>query len=65
MLETKSLARSHGGIQGVYTHQRQACAKAGIPPLTLNMREGYDHSYYFISTFMAEHIAWHAGRLKE
>jgi S-formylglutathione hydrolase len=27
------------------------------------MREGYDHSYYFISTFMAEHVAWHARRL--
>lgn len=39
-----------------------ACKKAGIP-LTLNMREGYDHSYYFISTFMADHIAWHAARL--
>jgi S-formylglutathione hydrolase len=39
-----------------------ACAKAGIP-LTLNMREGYDHSYYFISSFMADHIAWHAARL--
>ncbi|MDJ0613816.1 MAG: S-formylglutathione hydrolase [Rhizobiaceae bacterium] len=31
--------------------------------LTLNMREGYDHSYYFISSFMAEHIGWHAARL--
>ncbi|QND51614.1 S-formylglutathione hydrolase [Phyllobacterium sp. 628] len=39
-----------------------ACAKAGIP-LTLNMRDGYDHSYFFISTFMADHIAWHAERL--
>lgn len=39
-----------------------ACAAAGIP-LTLNLREGYDHSYYFISTFMADHIAWHARRL--
>ncbi len=39
-----------------------ACKKAGIP-LTLNMREGYDHSYYFISTFMADHIAWHAARM--
>ncbi|MGA0563833.1 S-formylglutathione hydrolase [Ancylobacter sp. VNQ12] len=39
-----------------------ACAVAGIP-LTLNLREGYDHSYYFISTFMADHIAWHARRL--
>jgi S-formylglutathione hydrolase len=40
-----------------------ACRKAGIP-LTLNMREGYDHSYNFISTFMPGHIAWHAARLK-
>jgi S-formylglutathione hydrolase len=40
----------------------QACAKAGIR-LSLNMREGYDHSYYFISTFMADHVAWHAARL--
>lgn len=42
----------------------RACADAGIP-LTLRIREGYDHSYYFISTFMAEHLAWHAERLKE
>ncbi len=41
---------------------KAACDDAGIP-LTLNMREGYDHSYYFISTFMADHIAWHAARL--
>jgi len=40
-----------------------ACASAGIP-LTLRMQEVYDHSYFFISTFMADHIAWHAGRLK-
>ena len=41
----------------------EACKTAGIP-LTLRMREGYDHSYYFISTFMADHITWHAERLK-
>ncbi|MFN4141067.1 S-formylglutathione hydrolase [Aestuariivirga sp.] len=41
----------------------EACAEAGIP-LTLRMQEGYDHSYFFISTFMAEHIAWHAARLR-
>ncbi|OJU16046.1 MAG: S-formylglutathione hydrolase [Sphingomonas sp. 66-10] len=40
-----------------------ACEKAGIP-LTLRMQSGYDHSYYFISTFMADHLAWHAERLK-
>ena len=39
-----------------------ACAAAGIA-LTLRLQPGYDHSYYFISTFMAEHLAWHAERL--
>ena len=39
-----------------------ACADAGIP-LTLRIQPGYDHSYYFISTFMADHLAWHAERL--
>lgn len=40
----------------------EACEKAGIT-LSLNMREGYDHSYYFISTYMADHLRWHAERL--
>jgi S-formylglutathione hydrolase len=40
----------------------KACAKAGIP-LTLRRQEGYDHSYYFISTFMEDHLRWHAERL--
>lgn len=40
----------------------KACEAAGIP-LTLNMREGYDHSYNFISTFMDDHLRWHATRL--
>ena len=39
-----------------------ACAAGGIP-LTLRRQAGYDHSYFFISTFMAEHLAWHAERL--
>ncbi|MDB5736749.1 MAG: S-formylglutathione hydrolase [Sphingomonas bacterium] len=40
-----------------------ACETAGIP-LTLRLQPGYDHSYYFISTFMADHLRWHAERLK-
>ena len=40
-----------------------ACRDAGID-LTLRMQKGYDHSYYFISSFMADHVAWHAERLK-
>ncbi|MEX3846338.1 S-formylglutathione hydrolase [Paraburkholderia sp. BR10882] len=39
-----------------------ACAKAG-QPLTLNVREGYDHSYYFIASFIGEHMAFHAKAL--
>ena len=41
----------------------EACETAHLP-LTLNMRDGYDHSYYFISSFLADHVAWHAARLK-
>jgi len=40
----------------------EACDRAG-QPATIRMQTGYDHSYYFISTFMAEHVAWHAERL--
>ena len=40
-----------------------ACATAGLP-LTLRRQQGYDHSYYFISTFMGDHLAWHAERLR-
>jgi S-formylglutathione hydrolase len=40
-----------------------ACAEAGIA-LMLRRQPGYDHSYYFISTFMADHLDWHAERLK-
>jgi S-formylglutathione hydrolase len=39
-----------------------ACAEAG-QPLRLRMQDGYDHSYYFIQTFMPEHVAWHAAAL--
>ena len=41
----------------------RACADAGIA-LTLRRQAGYDHSYYFISTFMPEHLRWHAERLR-
>ena len=39
-----------------------ACARASVP-LTLRMHEGYDHSYFFISTFIEDHLRWHAQRL--
>jgi S-formylglutathione hydrolase len=40
-----------------------ACAAAG-QPLTMRRQNGYDHSYYFISTFIEDHLRWHALRLK-
>jgi S-formylglutathione hydrolase len=40
----------------------EACSAAG-QPATIRMQPGYDHSYYFISTFMADHLRWHAERL--
>ncbi|MCC8392214.1 S-formylglutathione hydrolase [Paraburkholderia sp. MMS20-SJTR3] len=41
---------------------QQACAKAGHP-LQLKLRDGYDHSYYFIASFIGEHFAYHAKAL--
>lgn len=41
---------------------RAACEAAGHP-LQLNLRPGYDHSYYFIASFIGEHLAWHARAL--
>ncbi|WP_223968947.1 S-formylglutathione hydrolase [Bradyrhizobium sp. RD5-C2] len=59
----------YGDADGFLTEQlrpellKAACEKANIP-LTLRRQPGYDHSYYFISTFMADHLRWHAARLK-
>lgn len=41
---------------------QQACEQTGHP-LTLRMQPGYDHSFYFINTFLAEHLAYHARAL--
>lgn len=42
---------------------KDACEDASLP-LTLRMQEGYDHSYYFMASFIGEHIAYHADALK-
>ena len=39
-----------------------ACAESGLP-LDLRIHDGYDHGYYFISTFIEEHLRFHAGQL--
>jgi S-formylglutathione hydrolase len=58
------------GLADKFLHQSQllpelleaACADVG-QPLRLRRHAGYDHGYYFISTFVAEHLRFHAARL--
>ncbi len=45
------------------THLLQDACDAADMQATIRMQDGYDHSYYFISTFMADHLRWHAARL--
>src|SRR4051812_28348213 len=59
----------YGGADPFLTEQLrpellQAACKTASIPLTLRRQDGYDHSYYFISTFMGDHLRWHAARLK-
>jgi len=42
---------------------RAACDAAGHP-LTLRLHPGYDHGYYFIASFIADHVAHHARALR-
>jgi S-formylglutathione hydrolase len=50
-------------IEQLRTHLlAQACEAAG-QPATIRFQPGYDHSYYFIASFMADHLRWHAERL--
>lgn len=42
---------------------REACSAAGHP-LALRMQPGYDHSYYFVASFIGEHVAHHAEALR-
>lgn len=48
----------------LYPEAFEAACKAAGQPLTLRRHEGYDHGYYFISTFMEDHMAFHAKQLK-
>jgi len=40
------------------------CSERGFP-IEFRMQDGYDHSYHFISTFIGEHLAYHAKALKD
>lgn len=44
-------------------HLLQAAAEKAGQPLTLRLQDGYDHSYFFIASFIEDHLRWHAGRL--
>jgi S-formylglutathione hydrolase len=41
---------------------QKACEEAG-QKVTIRFQEGFDHSYYFISTFIEDHVRFHAARL--
>ena len=43
----------------------QAAAAAAGQPMTIRMQPGYDHSYFFMASFMADHVAFHAKRLRD
>lgn len=51
-------------LQLLPEHLDEAAKKIG-QKLTLNMREGFDHSYYFISSFIESHVAFHGKRLRK
>ena len=50
--------------QQLHPHLLEATCKQIGQPLTLRRHAGYDHGYYFVSTFMADHVAHHAGQLR-
>jgi len=48
----------------LFPQDLEAAYKERGIPITLNMHEGYDHSYHFIATFIGEHLAYHAKALR-
>lgn len=50
-------------VEQLYPEAFEAACQAVDQPLTLRRHEGYDHGYYFISTFMDDHLRFHAERL--
>jgi S-formylglutathione hydrolase len=47
----------------LHPHLFEAACQAAGQPLTLRRHEGYDHGYYFIASFMRDHLAHHAAGL--
>ena len=48
----------------LHPHRLEAACRAVGQPLTLRRHEGYDHGYYFVQSFVAEHLVHHARSLK-
>jgi S-formylglutathione hydrolase len=49
--------------QQLHPHRLEDACAAVDQPLTMRRHEGYDHSYYFIASFVEDHVAFHAERL--
>jgi S-formylglutathione hydrolase len=64
ILVDQGLADTFLATQLMPERLEQACSMAG-QPLTLRRHPGYDHSYFFIASFVADHLEWHAARLKD
>jgi len=47
----------------LFPEMLQQAAKHSGAPLKLRMRPGYDHSYFFIATFIDQHLMFHADKL--
>ena len=50
-------------VEQLMPERFEAACAAARQPLTLRRHAGYDHSYYFVSTFMEDHLRHHAARL--
>jgi S-formylglutathione hydrolase len=76
LMQSQTAAPYPGGIlvdQGLadkfladqlHPHRLETACRAVGQPLTLRRHEGYDHGYYFIQTFIADHLAHHARFLR-
>jgi len=62
LMVNQGLADNFLEEQLLTSHLEDACKQASYP-LKLFMDEGYDHSYFFIASYIGEHIAFHADKL--
>jgi S-formylglutathione hydrolase len=63
LLVDQGMTDPHLAAGQLLPEKLEESARAVDYPLTLNRREGYDHGYYFVASFMREHLIHHAGAL--